>query len=257
MKQTDKKQTFNYRIEIAYQGTHYQGWQMLGGGNRGNTIQGILVELLSETCGEAIHLIGAGRTDANVHAKGQVANFYTSHCCTEDMLLQWNRKLPHDIQILSIKQVPMDFHSRYSAVAKQYEYQIYCEGKPSPFVRNTCLAVEGSLDIDAMRQAAELLIGTHDFAGFASQMSDGRSTIKTISHISIHKQGQLLTITYEGDGFLYHMLRIITGTLVEIGCHKRDKDSIIEVLKTKKRSLAGPTVDGKGLCLVKIYYKNI
>ena len=254
MKQVSKKQSYNYKIEIAYQGTCYLGWQQLGGEERSNTIQGILNALLSDICGEKVHLIGASRTDANVHALGQVANFHTSHKCTEDMLPAWNRGLPADIQILSLEQVSKDFHSRYAAVAKQYEYQIYCEGKPSPFKRNTCLEVNDSLNIDAMRKAAILLTGTHDFAGFASQMPDGRSTIKTISSIGMEKQGQLLTITYEGDGFLYHMIRILTGTLIEIGLHKREANSIREIFDSRDRRLAGPTIDGKGLCLKKVYY---
>ncbi len=257
MKPSDTIQKYNYKLEIAYDGTRYQGWQQLGGASRNNTIQGILTDLFTEYCKENINLIGVGRTDAKVHAKSYVANFHTTKKLDEKIILQWNKSLPPDLQILSLKRVSETFHSRYSAIGKQYQYQIYCMDKVPPFIRNHCLSLEESLDIKAMEEAAKILIGRHDFAGFASQMSDGRSTVKTVTDIQIMKQGHLVTIVYEGDGFLYHMLRIVTGTLIEVGLHKRTADSLKEILKTGNRSLAGPTVDGKGLCLTKIYYKNI
>ena len=254
MKASEEKRNYNYKLEIAYDGTRYQGWQQLGGDSRNRTIQGILTDFLEAYCMESINLIGAGRTDAKVHARGQVANFHTSVRIEEKILLQWNQSLPPDIQILSIKRVPEVFHSRYSAIGKRYRYQIYCMEKPSPFLRNYCLALEESLDIQAMKEASEVLIGKHDFAGFASQMHDGRTTFKTIKEIQIMKEGNLITIEYEGDGFLYHMLRIVTGTLIETGLHKRTPESLKEILRTGDRSLAGPTVEAKGLSLLKIYY---
>ena len=257
MKANPKEKQYNYKLVIAYDGTRYQGWQQLGGDKRKSTIQGILSDLLSEYCKEPINLIGAGRTDAKVHAKGQVANFYTTMKLDEEVLLAWNQSLPSDIQIISLKMVPEAFHSRYSAIAKQYQYQIYCKEKPTPFLRNHCLVLEGTLDIKAMREASKILLGNHDFAGFASQMSDGRSTRKTITKIDFITDGNLLTIVYEGDGFLYHMIRILTGTLIEIGLHKRSMESLEMILKTGDRSLAGPTVEGKGLFLTKVTYKNI
>lgn len=249
--------SYNYKIQIAYDGTRYQGWQLLGGESRATTIQGILTDFISEYCNEPVNLIGAGRTDAAVHATGQVANFYTTKDLEEGLLTQWNQNLPSDIQIVSLEKVPDKFHSRYDAIGKQYQYQIYCKGKPTPFLRNHCLAVDENLDLKAMREAASLLVGKHDFAGFASPMSDGRTTIKTITGIRLIENDNLLTIVYEGDGFLYHMLRIITGTLIEVGQHIRSVDSIKEVLRTLDRRLAGPTVDGKGLILTKVYYKNM
>lgn len=254
MKEAHKIMTYNYKLEIAYDGTKYQGWQQLGGESQGVTIQGQVTEVLTGYLREPIKLIGAGRTDAKVHAKGQVANFHTTKKLEQKALLEWNQSLPADIQILSLTQVPEQFHSRYMATGKQYEYQIYCEDKPTPFLRNHCLALNEKLDIVKMQEAARILEGRHDFAGFASQMSDGRSTVKTITDITITKKGPLVTIIYEGDGFLYHMLRIITGTLIEVGLNKRNKESLKEILKAGDRSLAGPTVDGKGLCLRKIYY---
>ena len=248
---------YNYKIEIAYDGSKYQGWQQLGGEHRKNTIQGILADVLSDFCKESVNLIGASRTDAKVHAKGQVANFHTNRKLQKEDILSFNQSLPPDIQVLSLKKVPKEFHSRYSALGKQYQYQIYCKDKPTPFLRHQCLFLEGELDISAMREASKVLIGKYDFAGFASQMNDKRSTVKTITEIEITKQENLIIITYEGEGFLYHMLRIITGTLIEIGLHKRTLESLKEIIRTGNRSLAGPTVEGKGLCLTKIYYKNI
>lgn len=254
MKEAEKSRTYNYKLEIAYDGTRYQGWQQLGKERVSGTIQGILTEVLATYLKEPVKLIGAGRTDAKVHAKGQVANFHTTKKLDEKVLLEWNQSLPPDIQILSLLQVPEQFHSRYMATGKQYEYQIYCGDKPAPFLRNHCLTLKEHLDIEAMQEAARILEGRHDFMGFASHMSDGRSTVKTIKAITITEKGPLVTIVYEGDGFLYHMLRIITGTLIEIGLHKREKESLIEILSRKDRTLAGPTVEGKGLCLTKIYY---
>ncbi len=257
MRTRESKIDYNYKLEIAYEGTHYQGWQQLGGDSRNNTIQGILANVLTAYCKEPINLIGAGRTDSGVHALGQVANFRTTKVLEQKVLLQWNQNLPPDIQILSLKRMPEDFHSRYSAIGKQYRYQIYCGGKVSPFLRNQCIFMEENLDISRMQKAARILIGRHDFAGFASQMRDGRPTVKTISEIRFSQQDNLVTIIYEGDGFLYHMLRIVTGTLIEVGLHKRSLESLRTILETRDRSLAGPTIAAKGLCLTKIYYKNM
>lgn len=249
------KRPMNIKLTIKYNGTRYQGWQRLGGEDSALTIQGILEEKAGELLGEKVALIGSGRTDAGVHAYGQVANFHTKKKIDcHAFLSEMNQRLPRDIQIVLAEPVSEEFHSRYSAVSKTYEYHIAAGDTPNVFARETSLLITEPLDLAAMRKAATFLVGTHDYAGFASKMPDKRPTVKTISDIQIRKEDTLLIITYEGDGFLYNMVRIMTGTLLEVGVGKRSPESIQEVLRTKNRQLAGKTVEGKGLFLSKAVY---
>lgn len=250
-----KKQAYNIKIEIMYDGTHFNGWQRLGNGKEETTIQGILEQTVLNVTGQKVKLIGSGRTDAGVHAYGQVANFHlNSRIDLNGFRSEMNTMLPKDIQIVSAEYVKESFHSRYDAISKWYEYQISTGDVERVFQRHLSLYVKEKLDIEAMRRAAEYLCGTHDFAGFSSTMADGRPTVKTIYEVQIVKKEEMLVICYHGDGFLYNMVRILTGTLLEVGLGKRKPESIFAIFEKCDRQLAGVTVPGKGLFLKKVVY---
>ncbi len=256
MKRENKgKQQYNIKLLLMYEGSKFSGWQRLGNGKELTTIQGILEHLLSSLFEEDVKVIGSGRTDAGVHAYEQVANFHVSKKI--DLLKlqrRMNEELPKEIQIIGAEYVSNQFHSRYDAVSKYYEYHIATGDVESVFYRNQRLYVKGQLDVASMREGAKLLCGTHDFAGFSSAMPDGRSTIKTLYEVEIIEQENGFVIRYHGDGFLYNMVRIMTGTLLEIGLGKRKVNTILEVFDNKKRQNAGITVPGIGLFLKKVVY---
>ena len=243
----------NIRIKITYEGTRYQGWQKQDTSD--NTIQGKFETLLSRMCGEEITIQGSGRTDAGVHALGQIANFHT-HCTmtTEEMLTYINQYLPEDIAVVEAQEVPERFHSRLNAKGKRYVYRVWNSSIPNVFWRRYAHNVTEKLDIQAMRDAAEYLLGEHDFKSFTSTKKGKKSTVRRIDRISIDKEGDMITFTYEGNGFLYHMVRILTGTLLEVGKGKRPPRSIPELILARNRELAGELVPGKGLVLEEVYY---
>lgn len=250
-----KEKSRNYKLTLAYEGTRYLGWQRLQGPDNEKTIQGILEKKIGDFLGEDISLIGSGRTDAQVHALGQVANFHTSKYVEESTFLgEINGKLPQDIQVTSIEEVPASFHSRYDAKGKVYEYHLKLGDKRDVFRRTRQGLVSETLHIDKVRKAAKLLEGTHDFEGFSSKMTDGRSTIKTIYHVYVKEEEDEVIFRFEGDGFLYHMVRIMVGTLVEIGCLKRPVDTITKVFESKNRQDAGKKIEANGLILVEVVY---
>lgn len=243
----------NYRLLLQYDGTRYNGWQKQG--NTDCTIQGILEEKLGQWLGERIDVKGSGRTDRGVHASGQVANFYSkSQVEPEDMKAYLNAVLANDIHVDKIDCVPLDFHSRKSAVGKTYEYCIWNGDVKNVFYPNYMYTMEESLDLDKMKQAAQYLIGTHDFLGFSSLKSTKKSTVRTISDISIQKNGSQIIMQFTGDGFLYHMIRILSGTLIEIGIGDKKPDIMLDILEQRNRQLAGPTVPAHGLKLLSVYY---
>lgn len=243
----------NYKMVLQYEGSRYQGWQRQE--STDNTIQGKLENLLSRMCGETVEIQGSGRTDAGVHAFAQVAN---AHMNTEkspaEILEYMNRYLPEDIGVLSVEEVPERFHSRLNAKGKTYRYQIINSSLPYVFERRYAYAVSEKLDVEAMRQAAEHLVGTHDFKAFTSAKKGKKSTVRTIESIIMEKTGNILTITYSGDGFLYHMVRILTGTLLEVGMGKRKAEEIDQILASENRENAGYLVPAKGLTLVEVRY---
>lgn len=244
----------NIRIKIAYEGTRYQGWQKQDTSD--NTIQGKFETLLSRMCGEEITIQGSGRTDAGVHALGQIANFQT-RCTmtTEEMLPYINQYLPEDIAVVEAQEVPERFHSRLNAKGKRYVYRVWNSGIPNVFWRRYAYSVPEKLDIQAMRMAAEYLLGEHDFKSFTSTKKGKKSTVRRIDRISIEKETDMITFTYEGNGFLYHMVRILTGTLLEVGRGKRSPHSMPELINAKNREAAGELVPGKGLVLEEVYYE--
>ena len=249
---------------LQYEGTRYQGWQRQG--STDNTIQGKLETLLSKMTGQKIEIQGAGRTDAGVHALGQVANFHADTQMTQTEILEYmNRFLPEDIAVISLKEVSERFHSRLNATGKTYCYRVINSAIPHVFDRRYVHVVEQQLDIDAMREAAQYLTGTHDFKAFTSNKRGKKSTVRTINSIQIEKCAATsmeilqtqdeIRFFYRGDGFLYHMVRIMTGTLLEVGIHKRKPEEIAEILASGFRERAGELAPAKGLTLLEVRYQ--
>lgn len=245
----------NIRLLIEYDGTRYQGWQRLGGDSNTTTIQGKIESVLCEMTGEPVKITGSGRTDAGVHALGQVANFHTdSTLSCYEIQKYLTRYLPSDIGILAVSEAGERFHSRLNAKKKTYLYRISLPGVPNVFQRKYLWYFPETLDIDKMRTAASLLLGVHDFKGFSSVKKTKKSTIREIYDISIYKTSSEIRISYTGNGFLHNMVRILTGTLVEIGCQKMKPDDILKVFETQKREDAGMTAPPQGLFLTDVNY---
>lgn len=256
----------NIRFHISYDGTRYLGWQRLGGKQRELSIQGFLEIRLSELLNENIKIMGSGRTDAGVHAFCQVANFYTnSKLAVEEIRKALIVRLPEDLVISNMEQVTDDFHSRYSAVSKVYEYYIDDSDREDVFTRRYAYHVEQKLDLKEMKIAASYLVGRHDFYSFSTDRGK-EDTIRTLFAVDIEEKafhsskarnsGQdLIRIRLHGDGFLYNMVRIIVGTLIEVGLGVRKADTIKEALACRERGLAGITVPPHGLFLKSVEYE--
>lgn len=243
----------NIRIKVTYEGTRYQGWQKQETSD--NTIQGKLERLLSRMCEEEIVVQGSGRTDAGVHALGQIVNFHTSATMSlQDMLQYMNQYLPEDIAVVEIEEVSERFHSRLNAKGKRYSYRVWNSSIPNVFWRRYAHTVEDKLDLEAMKSATSYLLGEHDFKSFTSTKKGKKSTVRRIDNIEIVKEGDMITFTFTGNGFLYHMIRILVGTLLEVGRGVRTADSIPAVLESKNRENAGELVPGKGLVLEEVFY---
>lgn len=242
----------NLRLDICYDGTRYRGWQRLAGAD--NTIQGKIETVLSRILGEAIEISGSGRTDAGVHARGQVANFHCeSHMPAQQILSELRRYLPEDIGIYSCKDTSERFHARLNARNKTYCYRIWNSDAPCVFERRFVSVMPEKLDVQAMNRAAKYLLGQHDFAAFCSNKKMKKSTVRQIHALEIEQVGQEVRFTINGNGFLHNMVRILVGTLVEVGLGKRDPDSI-PVLFEGKREDAGAMMPPQGLCLMEVEY---
>ena len=243
----------NIRMKLAYEGTRYQGWQKQESSE--NTIQGKLERLISRMCGEEIAIQGSGRTDAGVHALGQVVNFHTKNPMDlAEMQDYMNQYLPEDIAVVEISEAAERFHSRLNARGKRYSYRVWNSSVPNVFYRRYAYEVTEKLDMEAMCEAAEYLHGEHDFKSFTSTKKGKKSTVRRIDRIEIKKEGDLLTFTFEGNGFLYHMVRILMGTLLEVGLGKREASSIPKLIEAQNRELAGALVPAKGLILEEVFY---
>ena len=245
----------NIRLRLQYEGTRYQGWQKQT--STDNTIQGKMEVLLTKMCGEPVEIAASGRTDAGVHALGQVANFHTeSDMSTEEIMAYCNRYLPEDIAVLSCEVAPERFHSRLSAVRKTYCYQLEMGPKKDVFQRNYYYGLGERLDVSAMKAAAGLLTGTHDFKSFCGNKKMKKSTVRTIEKIEFEQSGSRLHIYFTGNGFLQQMVRILTGTLIEVGQGKCAPDKITKILDAQDRQAAGPTAPAQGLFLVNVGYED-
>ena len=243
----------NIKLLIEYDGTNYAGWQ-----NQENamTIQEKLEYALKEVTGEDIKLIGSGRTDAGVHALGQVANFITNATIPGDKYKYiLNNVLPDDIAIINSEEVDISFHSRFSAKKKRYKYVIHTRKMPSPIYRNYSYHYKHNLDLDKMKKASEYFIGTHDFSSFKGRKSVVKSNIRTIYEIKFERVNDFIEITFKGDSFLKYMIRIIVGTLINVGIGKTTIDEIPYIINSKNRDKAGKTAPPQGLFLEKVYYK--
>lgn len=243
----------NIKLIIEYDGSRYSGWQRLKDSDQ--TIQGKLESVISEMVKSPIEIIGSGRTDAGAHARGQVANFKTkSNMPIVDMHKYINHYLPQDIIVKEVEQVSEKFHSRYNAKSKKYTYHIWNHWIPSAFQRKYSYHFIEELNIGLMEEAAKRLIGTHDFIGFSSVKKTNKSTIRTIEEITIVKEGNMLKFNFIGDGFLHNMVRIIMGSLLEVGMGEKKVFYLDEILKSKTRSVAGKTLPSQGLFLEEVHY---
>ena len=247
----------NYKLTIAYDGTRYYGWEHQP--NTDMTIQGKLENVFGKMLGlpedEIIAITGAGRTDAGVHARGMVANLVLDTSMSEDEIRDYaNRYLPDDICVRTVRKASDRFHSRYNALGKTYRYTCYTGQLKPVFDRKYVWTLEEAPDIKAMEEAAGHLIGTHDFASFCGNPKMKKSTVRKVDMIDIVQKGSYLTLTYHGTGFLQYMVRILTGTLIEVGLRQRSPDSIPALIDAKDRRLAGPTAPAQGLCLMQVDY---
>lgn len=244
---------YNYKLTIQYDGGRYKGWQKLGAEE--NTLQGTLMKVISDLSGEASEVTGCSRTDAGVHALGQVANVKLSkQVSPEELREHLNNHLPQDISILEVTPVPVDFHARYLAKRKTYLYQIWNREHPNPFLRKYSMHVPEPLDLDAMKAAATCFIGAHDFTAFSNAKSRNKSMIRTIYSIEIISEEGMLGIRISGDGFLYNMVRKMIGVLIEIGLGRLPITEVSELLKEGDRSRLTVLAEACGLFLEKIEY---
>lgn len=240
------------KLIVAYDGTNYCGWQVQP---NGITIESELNKHLSELLREEIHVIGASRTDAGVHADGNVAVFDTSaRMPAEKISFAMNTRLPADIRIQDSCEVPADFHPRFCNTVKTYEYRICNRRFPNPCERLYSLFYYWDLDEAKMQQAGSYLIGTHDFTSFCTNKPEVTDRVRTIYSLDVQRNGDMITVRVRGNGFLYNMVRIIVGTLLKVGSGMMQPEEIPEILEAKERSRAGDTARPEGLRLVRIEY---
>ena len=242
----------NLRLDLCYDGTRYKGWQRLA--NTENTIQFKLETTLSRILGESVEVVGSGRTDAGTHAKLQVVNVHcNSDMPCDEILCQLRRYLPEDIGIYSCRNVSPRFHARLNAKTKTYMYRVWNSELPCVFDRKYVLQYSEMLDLDSMKNAAAYFLGSHDFSAFCANKNMKKSTVRHIHSFSVEKIGPEIRFTVTGNGFLHHMVRIMVGTLLEVGTGKREKDSIPELFG-QERANAGELVPACGLCLMEVTY---
>lgn len=243
----------NYRMTIQYDGTKYNGWQRQG--NTQNTVQGKLENILEKMTGHGVEIHGSGRTDKGVHAKGQVASFRINTQKSEAEIKDYlNCYLPDDIAVVDLAEADERFHARLNVKRKTYIYRIHNSNVPDAFLHRFMYNVTDYIDVEPMKTAAKMFLGEHDFAGFSSVKNFKKSTVRTIYSIGVERFGDDVVISVTGNGFLYNMVRIMAGTLLEIGLGKREAESISEIFNTKNRQMAGETLSGKGLTLLSVEY---
>ena len=243
----------NFKLTLCYDGGRYDGWQRQG--NSENTIQGKLEALLTRLLEQSVEVAGSGRTDAGVHALGQVCSFRaeTDLGC-ETLLREIRRYLPEDIGAISLEEAEPRFHARLSCREKTYVYRIWNSDEPNVFERRWMLSHPAPLDLDAMRKAAAQLVGEHDFSTFCANRRMKKTAVRNLKRIDIARSGGEIRIVLTADGFLYHMVRIIVGTLLEVGEGKREAGEIGAALEARDRMEAGPTAPAQGLTLWQVKY---
>jgi tRNA pseudouridine38-40 synthase len=242
------------RLKISYDGTAYHGWQIQAGMT---TVEGVLTDAVREAVGEDVEIIGASRTDSGVHSLGNVAVFDTDSPIPADkMSMVLNKLLPDDISIVKSDEVPQDWHPRKQDCRKTYEYHIYMSPVRIPVKRLYAHYTYYDLDVEAMNRAAEAFVGEHDFTGFCAAGSQATTFIRTIYACSVEKRGDEAVISVTGSGFLYNMVRIIAGTLMDVGLGRKKAEDIPTIIDSLDRRAAGPTLPACGLTLVGYEYED-
>lgn len=244
----------NILLTIEYDGTNYHGWQRQ---KNAVSIQQLIEHAIEKVTGTKVNLVGSGRTDTGVHALGQKANFKTdTRIPTEKIPFALNGHLPPDIRVTKAVEVEPGFHARYDVLGKQYRYRIYQSEIPPAIYRNYCYFVQGKLDIELMKEAAKHFLGQKDFSSFCSSGSLTKSRVRNVELLDIEAEGKFIDIIIRADGFLYNMVRIIAGTLVEVGRGSIPPHYVKDILDKKDRKCAGPTLPPQGLFLEEVYYRE-
>ena len=245
----------NYRLVVAYDGSRYKGWQRLGAGE--DTIQAKIEAVLAKRLGRPVEVIGAGRTDAGVHALAQVANLKVPESldCRE-LQAYLNRYLPDDIAVTDVAKAAEDFHARFHAVGKTYLYRIWNADPPNPFLRKYSLHVQAPLDVARMRRAAAAFVGEHDFTAYCNPRSKSATPVRTVASAEIRTEGALLEIRVRGDGFLHNMVRRMVGTLLEVGLGRIAPEDVPGILASKDRARTGPVAEAHGLALERVEFEE-
>ena len=242
----------NILLWLAYKGTNYSGFQVQP---NGVTVCAVVQDAMQSVFGTRPDVKGCSRTDAGVHALGQVANFHTESAMSVEEILEYcNRYLPEDIAVVEVSEAAPRFHSRLNATGKRYRYRIINSQIPDVFWRRYATEEPEELDLDAMRKAAELLLGEHDFKAFTSAKKSKKSTVRRIDEIRIERIENRVEFVFTGNGFLHHMIRILMGTLLEVGKGIRTPESVTDILKSGDRAKAGALVPAKGLVLEEVFY---
>ena len=243
----------NFRLTLCYEGTRYRGWQKQG--NTGQTLQEKLEAVLGRLLEQPVELTGSGRTDAGVHARRQVCSFRaeTEMSC-EELLKALRGCLPEDIGALALEEAEPRFHARLSCTGKTYVYRVWNSTEPCVFERRWVYPFPEALDLTAMERAAALLCGRHDFTAFCSNKRMKKSAVRTLKSVTLQREGEELRLFFTGDGFLYNMVRILTGTLLEVGTGQRSPEEMSEILASRDRARAGFTAPAQGLTLWDVYY---
>ena len=243
----------NYKLTLCYDGTRYKGWQRQG--NTDNTIQARMEKLLSRLLQQQVELAASGRTDAGVHARAQVCSFKAeTDMPVEVMLIELRKYAPEDVGVISLEEAQPRFHARLNCVRKTYLYRIWNSAEPNVFERKFMYNYPQQLDLTAMRKASELLLGEHDFSAFCTKRNMKKSAVRKLEKIEIERLGGEIRIMLTGNGFLYNMVRIIVGTILEVGRGERSAESLGEALATMDRQRAGFTAPPQGLFLWEVEY---
>ena len=242
-----------YRLTLCYDGTRYRGWQRLP---KGMTVQGRVEEVLSEIFARPVEIDGSGRTDGGVHALGQVTSFRAPYMPAEKLLAQLRHKLPEDIGVRSVEFAPERFHARLSAVEKTYCYRIWNSAEPDVFGRHYRVQMPRELNLADMERAMALCLGQRDFAAFCANPRMKKSTVRCLKRFDLERKGEELCFTLTADGFLYHMVRILVGTVLEVGLGQRSLETIPPLFTKGVRADAGETAPAKGLCLMEVCYEH-
>jgi len=242
----------NFKMTIQYDGTNYHGWQVQA---NGRTVQGELTRVLSILDHRHVTIYGAGRTDAGVHAEGQVANFFVERkfeeCALRDAI---NANLDRDIRVLNVESAAPEFNARHSARQKTYRYRIWTGDVVNPFIYRLVHHYRKELDVEEMLRGASALLGTHEFSAFTVSNSEAEDHVRTLRRLDVSRDTNEISIVVAGNGFLRYMVRTIVGTLIEVGRGKRTAASVRETLESRNRSSAGPSAPANGLTLVSVDY---